>query len=195
MKNVSAKLEHYKGAIAKLLNNRSALKQQFATEKANLQKAKNRLADIGQAQVITQRVAQHVQQKAHKQIAAVVTTCLQTVFGNGYSFAIQFERKRGRTEAVLTLLKDGREMRDPLNEDSGGVAEVAAFALRVVCVCMAKPRVRKVLILDEPFKSVHSPVYRENVRAMLEQLANDFGLQIIMVTGVEEYKTGKIIEM
>lgn len=171
------------------------LKEQISTEKEHLKKEQEYLSYTEQAIDISQKVAQSVQQEVHYQISGIVSKCLETVFGEGYGFKILFERKRNRTEAVLTLLKEDREETDPLNEDSGGLIEVAAFALRVCCISLMKPKVRKLMILDEPFKSVHSLEYRNNVRNMLNQLATDFNLQIIMVTGVEEYKIGNIITM
>ena len=173
----------------------SLARDYYNNEKDNLVKEQDNHKAVLEAQNIAQNVAQAIQQKAHNQIAGVVTECLKSVFGKGYAFKIKFERKRNRTEAVLTIIKDGNEEIDPLNQDSGGVAEVAAFALRLCCICLSKPKVRKLMVMDEPFKSVHSKRYRNNVRMMIEKLSKDFGMQIILVTGVSRYRTGKIIKL
>jgi hypothetical protein len=57
----------------------SALKNQYYTEKANYKTERLRLKDVKQALIIAQQVAQTIQQKAHEQIAGVVTKCLQAV--------------------------------------------------------------------------------------------------------------------
>ena len=188
-------IEAIRKKVNKKLSDLQSLKTMIKTEGSNLSRENESYKDIEVSQTIAQNVAQTIQQKAHHQIAGVVSTCLELVFGEGVGFKINFERKRNRTEAVLTIIKGKREETDPLNQDSGGVVEVAAFALRLACICLSKPHARKVMLLDEPFKSVHSLAYRENVSDMLLQLSKDFSVQIIMVTGVEEYKIGKVIQL
>jgi len=149
-----------------------------------------------EAQRIVQQVAQEIQQQAHKRIAGVVSRCLETVFAGDdiYGFKIRFDRKRGRTEAALILTKNGNEVEDPLNADSGGVVDVAAFALRTACIVLSKPKLRRFLSLDEPFKFV-SEEFRDNVRMLLEGLAKDFKFQYVMVTHEKAYQIGKVIEL
>ena len=149
-----------------------------------------------EAQVITQQIAQAIQQQAHKRIAGVVSKCLETVFVGDdlYGFKIDFERKRGRTEAKLVLTKNGNEIDDPLDFDSGGVCEVAAFALRLSCLVLSKPRLRKVILFDEPFKSI-SVDYLDNVRILMNKLSEEFGVQFIVVTHIAQLETGKVIRL
>lgn len=163
-------------------------------EKQRLKDAELTLHRTQAAQEILQLVAQAVQQKAHERISSVVTSCLESVFGeDAYKFKIVFERKRGRTEAALRFTRGGFDV-DPLTASGGGVVDVAAFALRVACLMLHRPRLTKLVVLDEPFKFV-SRGYRANVRAMLEELAKDLGLQILMVTHIDELETGKVIEL
>jgi DNA repair exonuclease SbcCD ATPase subunit len=145
------------------------------------------------AQQILQSVAQIVQQNAHERIAKVVSSCLSSVFDNPYEFRINFTRKRGRTEADIVFVRDGKEV-DPITASGGGMIDVAAFALRVVCLVLHRPRVRPVVVLDEPFKFVSSG-YQENVRLMLEKLSKEMKVQIIMVSHIDELETGKIIRL
>jgi DNA repair exonuclease SbcCD ATPase subunit len=145
------------------------------------------------AQEILQQLAQAVQQRAHQKIAEVVTSCLEAVFDDPYSFHIEFERKRGKTEARLKFKRGGMTV-DPLNSTGGGVVDVASFALRVACLILHRPRLSKVMVLDEPFKFV-SAQYRDRVRTMLERLSQDLDMQIIMVSHIDELETGKVIEL
>lgn len=155
--------------------------------------AKETLAHAQEAQEILQLLAQAVQQKAHQKISEVVSSCLSSVFDDPYEFKIVFERKRGKTEANLRFLRRGLDV-DPLTASGGGMIDVAAFALRVACLVLHRPRLARLVVLDEPFKFV-SAQYRDNVRSMLEGLAKDMGMQIVMVTHIEELETGKVIEL
>lgn len=146
-----------------------------------------------QAQAILGDLAQKVQQKVHNRISTVVSSCLAAVFEDPYEFTILFEKKRGGTVAVLRFIRDGNEI-SPVEASGGGAVDIAAFALRAVCLVLHRPRLRRVLFLDEPFKFV-SKSYQAAVRSMLEQLSRDLSIQIIMVTHNEAYETGNIIEL
>jgi len=83
---------------------------------------------------------------------------------------------------------------DPLTASGGGVVDVAAFALRVACLVLYRPRLSRVVVLDEPFRFV-SMQYQENVRQMLEQLSTDMNIQIVQVTHNPNLTTGKVIDL
>lgn len=165
-------------------------------EQRKLTEAEDRLTYVEEAQGIAQHVAQEIQQQAHRKISGVVSRGLETVFDAGdiYGFKIRFDRKRGRTEAVLILTKNGHEVEDPLNADSGGVVDIAAFILRTACIVLAKPNLRRFLSLDEPFKFV-SEEFRDNVRMLIEGLSRDMKFQYLMVTHEKAYRIGKVVEL
>jgi len=168
---------------------------QYKDEGVTLKQARQKLEDAEKARVLIQEVAQDIQQKAHHQIAAVVTRGLQTVFDEPYTFQIHFEKKRGRTEARFKFERDGLEL-DPLTASGGGVVDVAAFTLRLACIALSKPAVRKVLILDEPFKNVSErKSYLEKIPELLDALCRDLGVQVVMVTNLKELEIGKVIDV
>ncbi len=162
-------------------------------EKIELEETQITLKHAMEAQEILQHLAQAVQQQAHAKINEVVSSCLSAVFDDPYEFKIVFERKRGKTEAHLRFVRRGLDA-DPLTASGGGVVDVAAFALRVACLMLHRPRLSPVIVLDEPFRFV-SAQYRANVRSMLEQLSEDLRVQVIMVTHIESITTGNVIEL
>lgn len=178
----------------RLLNAFDSVKTQLKAEEKNEQEATIRLQDINEAQVIVQHIAQLVQQQAHERIEGVVSKCLAAVFGDMYGFKIRFDRKRGKTEASLLLLRDGHEIENVLDSDSGGVVDVAALALRLSCIVLSKPTLKRVMILDEPFRNLDLK-NRENIRILLEELSLDFGVQFLIVTHEIAFQTGKVIEL
>ena len=180
--------------VDSLLSDLRSAKKQYKEEKEELKEAKKQLLRTEKEQVITQIVAQMVQQRAHKRIEGVVGKCLEAVFGDVYGFKINFKRKRGKTEAGLVLLKDGHEIEDPLNEDSGGVVDVAAFALRLSNIILNKPTLRKIIALDEPFRNLDIQ-NRTKIRMLLEELSKEFKVQLIIVTHELQFQVGKVIEL
>jgi len=179
--------------VSRINSKLTAVDTNLMDEEKALSKASHTLERTQEAQEILQLISQAVQQKAHERISEVVSSCLSAVFDDPYEFKIQFERKRGKTEAELRFTRRGLDV-DPLTSCGGGMVDVAAFALRVACVMLHRPRLSRVIVLDEPFKFV-SAQYRANVRSMMEGLAEDLGIQIVQVTHIEELETGKVVEI
>ena len=186
-------LDQEEKSVNQLSSQLILLEQSVTREQTELGKLQTFLLRTQDAQEILQHLAQAVQQKAHERISQVVSNCLAAVFEEPYQFHIEFERKRGRTEAYLQF-KRGSLTTNPLKASGGGTVDIAAFALRVSSLVLHRPRLAQVLVLDEPMKFV-SDEYQPAVRQMLEQLAEDMGIQIIFVTHNETYATGKIIEI
>lgn len=187
-------LEAFRSKVNRLMARRDAAMLSLGMERlASFNAVEDEKEAIG-ARDVVQAVAQAVQQSAQAQIAAVVSRCLETVFDEPYTFQIRFEQKRGRTEAVLVFLRDGAELDDPLNEVGGGVVDVAAFALRLACVLMARPAARKLLCLDEPFRFL-AKCYRPRVREMLGRLATDLEMQFLVVTHLDDLRMGTVMEL
>jgi hypothetical protein len=165
-------------------------------EQGELETSEALLKDAIEARDLIQRVGQAVQQTAHDRIASVVTRCLKSVFGeDAYTFSIRFERKRGRTEAMLVLERDGLILEDPANEGGGGVVDVAAFALRVACLLLSRPRLRRLIVADEPMKNVNGEVYQSRVGEMLLTLGRELGVQMVIVSDDDWLKIGKVVEL
>lgn len=159
------------------------------------QNASNRKRNAVSCQAILQNIAQNVQQQAHKQIASVVTRCLRAVFDHPYKFRIAFERKRGKTEARLTFVRGQLEL-EPLDGCGGGVVDVAAFALRLACLMLRRPKGRRLLVLDEPFRFLSERRdYRNRVRDLLLALAEEMQVQFVLVTHDSALEVGKVVEL
>lgn len=160
---------------------------------ALIETKKQLLSDIRGAREVAQEVAKEVQSRAYGCIASVVSRCLEAVFEEPYEFRMDFVLKRGRTEVELWFVRDGNPI-DPMTASGGGVVDVAAFALRLASILMLGSKCRRLLVLDEPFKFV-SAEYRANLCVLLETLAKEMGIQIVMVSHIEELQIGKVLSM
>jgi DNA repair exonuclease SbcCD ATPase subunit len=180
---ISQKLDQRRYAIKQLKEERHSLSQVLRSQ-----------AQVTEAQQILQKVAQSIQQQAHVRISTIVSKCLAVVYPEDpYKFEIAFEKKRGKTEAVLRFTRKGHKV-NPLKAAGGGPADVAAFALRLACLSLRQPQLRKLMVLDEPFKHVDAAA-QERIKQMLEMLATEMGFQFILSTHSEQLKTGKVIKL
>lgn len=184
-------LEEELDRIATLELQQRELSSTLAQLESHLQQTKDKLQALREAQAFVQSLCEQIQRSVHAKLAGLVTTCLSDVFDRPYTFRLDFSIKRGRTAIKLCLERDGVVV-TPMEAAGGGVVDVASFALRIACLLMSKPRVRNLLFLDEPFKFV-SESYRPAVVSLLEQLAENLGLQIILVTHIPELRTGQVI--
>lgn len=146
--------------------------------------------DHRQAQEIAQEAARAVQEASHAQIASIVSRCLRSVFREDYEFRIIFDKKRGKTEARFVFIKDGEEV-DPLKSSAGGEIDVASFALRLAALLLHQPKLRRLLVLDEPMKFL-SRNFRPAVAQLLEELSEELGVQIILITHLPELEIGEV---
>ena len=185
----------YRNKVDELLLQHRMAEQQAKSEQQSLFLIMKRIEDITEAQQVAQQIAQTLQQTAHDKIARIVTRCLNVVFDDPYEFRIRFDRKRGKTEARMVFVRDGLELDDPLNEVGGGVVDVASLALRLACIMLSRPKVRRLLILDEPFKNIRGEANKARTRLMLSKLAEDLGIQFVLNTDIKEYRMGTVVEL
>lgn len=179
--------------INEVLGRYNHLKKRMVEEQEALKQAQANLLARRDALDLAQSVGQTLQEYVHRQIAAVVSKCLEAVFVEPYQFQIIFERKRGKTDARLVFIRDGQEI-DPTSASGGGVVDVASFALRTACLLLVRPSARRVLVLDEPFKHL-SDNYIPAVRELMQWLSEDMKIQFIMVTHHADLAWGKVVEL
>lgn len=189
-------LSSLRGRLARLLPEYEHTSRLVKGERKALREAGEHLAAVREARALVRSVAKVTMEAAHRSIASVVTRCLEAVFGPGsFRFHIDFVEKRGRTEAELWFLDADGHRTDPLGADSGGAVDVAAFGLRLACLLLSRPKLRRLLVLDEPFRNIHGRGNRERAANLLPSLARDFGLQVILVTGMDWLKEGRVIDL
>lgn len=169
-------------------------KRRVIDEKKALATAKKQSRRSLRVQEALNTIAQKVQQEAHQQIAGLVSECLSAVYDTDYEFQIVFDRKRGKTEARMVFIHEGKEFR-PTASRGGGVIDVAAFALRLAKIMMQRPRGRRLLVLDEPFKNINGPEAQERAANMLEAFAARLKVQIVMVSDDDWLQLGKVVQI
>lgn len=167
-----------------------------ADEKQAAADADAAAADWETARGIVQEIAAGVQASAHAKIAGVVSRCLEAVFPGAYEFKIEFEKKRGRTQARL-LFTRGPLTVEPLDAAGGGAVDVAAFALRVAALILSRPPRRRLLVLDEPFAHCKPPeIAGPRICRLIEMLAQEFEIQFIIIPSIEaHYKIGRVVSI
>lgn len=181
------RLQKYKARLDQLELKHSTLKRTVEREQAALKEATEECEALADAQRIAQEIAAVIQQRVHAQVSAFATRCLATVFDQPYRVHVEFQQKRGKTEAQLQFIRGDLVLDDPLRQAGIGQVDVAAFGLRVAALVLERPPKARLLVLDEPFKNIRGKKYRQRVQTMIERLADEFGIQFILNIDADAY--------
>ena len=177
-------LRDFRSKLDTMKAERGLLEKQLAAEQTRLEDLQAESSDLDKARAIIQQAALDTQENLRVRIEDLVTTALLAVFQDkDLGFHVEFESKAGRTICNLTVSEDGHQV-DPLLGHGGGPCDIASFALR--CAFWSMDRTRPVLILDEPMKCLSRDLV-PLAADMIKMIADELGLQIIMVTHVPEF--------
>lgn len=136
------------------------------------------------AHVLTS-IGEQRQDAAQKQIEALVTQGLKTIFSEDLSFHLVpgVRAKAPVVDFVIrSTLKDGTVVdTDVMDARGGGLAAVVGFLLRLVILLLSKDSGETVLFMDETFAHV-SAEYEPRLAEFLRELVDKTGVQIILVT-------------
>jgi len=176
-------IQDIKKDLADLKAKKANKEQEKDKAEKSLADTEAELADAEKAQGIIQRAARHTQNQVETRFSAVGTAALDAVFdSNPYTFAPTFVERRGKTECDMMLKKDGNYFK-PENFVGGGVMDVCSLATRLAMWRYEKTA--PVMFMDEPFSRL-SVNYMPNVIDMLEQISQRPGLQLIIITNIDE---------
>lgn len=172
------KLEQKKGQCKQI-------KDDLHSVRVKLRKKRKALKDSNEVQAIIQAVAKQTQEELEYRITEPVSLAMSAVFDNPYKQVAEFKiTGRGTTECHL-MFKRGKNIVKPFEASGGGPVDVSAFALRLGSWSLSQPKSRPIIILDEPFRFV-SKAKMPLAGQMLKESASQLGLQIIMVTHIDE---------
>ena len=175
--------------VSELKGSRSTLKAQALDARKRHATAHRASKASEEAKAFLQLVAKQTQDQLRYHITELGTTALQAVFGtDDIALELEFVEKRGKTEAVIAFRNAEGLLTDPLEQDSGGAADIAALALRCSLWSLQKPRTRAVMVLDEPLKNINDPTREMQAKAaeMIQLISRRLGLQFIIVTMLQE---------
>lgn len=113
----------------------------------------------------------------------IVTHALNYIFeSDKYSFHLVFGRRGNLQEldfAVQTPEKN--EPLDPMTTDAGGVLNIISFALRVVLMEVASPKINGFIVSDESFANL-SEEYVEQASQFLKEINQKMNRQVIAIS-------------
>lgn len=148
------------------------------------------------AQVIIQEIAKKTQEKIKFHIEDIVGLAISSIFGEKYSFELDFVIKRNKTECEMFLKDEEGNRFNPINDNGGGVVDLVCFALRVSLWYLQRVKKNNTILLDEIFKHL-SKDNIDNVSQLMKELSEKLDIQFILVTHITEFSevANKVFEV
>lgn len=176
LNQLEKKLEQLKGKQREKRENLAGYTKRLSLskkEKIRWERARELLKEIGLK----------TQQQLQFHISNLTSMAMEAVFDDPYEVKIEFVPRRNKTECDITFVRKDSE-RDPMEQTGFGAADICGFALRIAALCIQKEKSRPILVLDEPFKHL-SLNYHNAASAMVKEVSDKLGIQIIMVSHSE----------
>lgn len=177
LQNLSRRIDQALGAKNLLLNSIQNLDHR-------INQTKREGWHIEAARDVIHAVAVKTQEEVQMCLESAVSHALRSVFDEPYKFHVDFEIKRQRTEANLTISKQGEKI-TPRDSSGGGVIDIISFTLKVLLWSLAPNHPAPVLLLDEPFRFVSTDL-QPKVGELLREVQEQMGIQFVVITHEEE---------
>jgi len=117
----------------------------------------------------------------------MTTNALRFITGEDIAFEIEIDESRGAAEVnfFLKINRAGNIVKTDLEDTHGdGYLDIVALALNIIMYLRTNNKAP--LILDEPCKQL-SEAYRQGAGEFLQQIADEFGIQIFMITNIAQF--------
>jgi len=147
-----------------------------------------------EAQTILISEARDTQSEIEEHISKIVTMALAAVEVDDPSvpkppeFVARMVERRDNTECDL-LFKEGDREDYPKESSGYGYQDIADYALRVDFILLeeeyCEEEIRKVLILDEPFRNADSRL-QYKISSMLRMVSEELGFQQIIISHAKD---------
>lgn len=154
------------------------------SRKQRLDEIKVEMETVLKSQVISQNIAAEVQSQLSIKIDKIVNLGLQTLFGNEYTFKLEYVPARGKTEVEFNLYNKDGKLIDPMLQSGGGLVDAMTFCLRIAVYNIS--HVDNVICFDEAMKFL-SKGFREKASELIHTLSEKISIQFIEVTHIEEF--------
>ena len=174
--NLRSKLDRLKGQEAQI-------KREILETKTRIKLGKKSQSRHERSLEIVKMVGLETQKALEYRFAEQVSLAEAAIFDDPYELIINFQEKRGKTEAELLFKRRNLVISPQGNFLGHGAKEVGGLGTRISYLKMRRDKkVRSVLILDEPFARLKGKVANQRAMELINEISKELGFQIIMIS-------------
>jgi DNA repair exonuclease SbcCD ATPase subunit len=185
LKNQGSRISEVRRSLLKISSSKTLLEKQASDLVSDIRKDTIFIEELVECREIMHAVFLLSKQKTHGVIEHLVTSALQSVYGNDYEFKIETRSARNQNEACLIVYEKGKERSLRDDDTFGGIVDLVSFSLRIVLWAVSPRRTSGVFILDEPARSVDKTSLA-GFGNIIRHLSEVLGIQFIIITHEEE---------
>lgn len=175
-------LDGLRSILERKKGHRDQLKSNIEKTKQEIKNLKRDILRHDKAYTIIKQVGLNTQKQLEFHLSEQVSLAMEAVFPDPYMLKVDFQEKRGKTEANFLFVRDELEL-DPIGNVGGGTIDIASLALRIAYWAIRQDKkVRPLLLLDEPFSRLKGEETNRQALAMIQAISKKLGLQIIMIS-------------
>lgn len=182
IKQLEEKLSILSRKVGEINGEYNYMKKTYIDSSNKIEKYKNDLDIYQRAVELLQLVSGVTREKVVKQFEDLVTTGLQFVFGEGYYFKLEFDRRGNLSTLNFKIITpEHDEACDPLDTQSGGILDLVSLILRLVIMETNSPKINGMIILDESLSKLDKdrlPLAAE----FIKQLSDRLERQVIFIS-------------
>jgi DNA repair exonuclease SbcCD ATPase subunit len=159
-------------------------KSQLAKAKKECIYLSNQLETLEEYKTLIGELSRRHQEKVKAYFEDIVTTALQSVHGEEYSFVITIEDRRDAQEPHFFLNKNGVLLEPKEDTCGGSVLDVISYTLRLACLKLESDNIQ-ILLLDEPLTNTK----RNRLQAVCDVLkgsSEQLETQLIIISHEDE---------
>lgn len=183
IKNLESSFEQFTDKVGRLKGEYSLLKEQQEKSEVLIKQLKHDEEIYSKAVELLSLVQQVTRDKIKESFEIIVSHALNYIFeSDKYAFELVFGR-RGNLQELDFAVKtpDKNEALNPLDTDAGGILNIISFALRIVLMEVAHPKINGYIISDENFANL-SEDHIERASQFLKELNQKMQRQIIAIS-------------
>ena len=188
IKELRQELEQRKGKQAQI-------QYDIQTAEKNLLATKRQVSQHERSLEIVKQVGLQTQKQLEFHFSEPTSLALAAVFDDPYELVINFQSKRGKTEAEMLFRRRNLTI-PPIGFAGRGATNIASLSLRLAYLSMRQDiKTRSTLILDEPFPQLKGEVANRRALILLNEISKikDREMQIITISD-ERISREEIIE-
>lgn len=181
------RFQRLRDVVSQATGSKKVLSDLAEAARVSAQKSRDEIERTEQAAEVIQIALETRRTQIKDRVENLVTHGLRAVFGrDDMEFFLRAWTGGGVGQAgmIPTIRSKFRGKlleADIVKAHGGGVADVVSFVLRVITLCLARPRLAPFLVLDEPFRHV-SPEYLRGCSDLMRELNQSVGIQFLLIT-------------
>jgi len=181
---IEKRFESVRSARNEMKGRVKLLQEQKQEADSQIETLTKKYGDMGSVLDVLRKYALVKEQVLRERLDNIVTRGLRLIFGDGYRSKLDFGISRGQAvirPKIVTEVNGIELEADIADAHGGGLVNIVSVIYQILVLSLVKPRQRRVLFLDEPFRNV-SEEYLEATAEFVRQLNEKLGIQIVLIT-------------